>query len=183
MADLGTADLKVMDPVNTKLKEFIQSAATAHHIEIQWLESQGFINSHAENIDYRAARKRWFMADFYQQQRKKLNILMDNGKPLGGKWSFDTDNRKKIPKAQRADIPQLDFPVGNAFVDEAQAYINRRFPKALGQANDFYYPISFSSAEQWLEQFFEQRFSLFGDYEDALVPQQNWLITAFFRQC
>ena len=175
MADLGTAELKVMDPVNTKLKGFIQSAATAHHIEIQWLESQGFINSHAENTAYRAARKRWFMADFYQQQRKKLNILMDNGKPLGGKWSFDADNRKKIPKAQRADIPQLDFPVGNAFVDEAQAYIDRRFPKALGQANDFYYPITFSAAEQWLEQFFMQRFARFGDYEDALVPQQNWL--------
>ena len=70
MAGLGADNITIMDPVNTKLKGFIQSAATAHEVQIDWLESQGFINSHAENTQYRAARKRWFMADFYQQQRK-----------------------------------------------------------------------------------------------------------------
>ena len=39
------------------------------------------------------------MASFYQLMRRKLNILIDqNGKPTGGKWSFDEDNRKKIPQ-------------------------------------------------------------------------------------
>ena len=36
------------------------------------------------------------MTNFYINQRKKLNILMDNGKPAGGKWTFDSENRKKI---------------------------------------------------------------------------------------
>ena len=38
------------------------------------------------------------MTDFYINQRKKLNILMKDGKPMGGKWTYDGDNRKKIPQ-------------------------------------------------------------------------------------
>ena len=39
------------------------------------------------------------MANFYKYIRKKNNILIEsNGQPVGGKWSFDKDNRKKIPK-------------------------------------------------------------------------------------
>ena len=36
--------------------------------------------------------------NFYKKQRKRFDILMDpEGKPVGGKWSFDSDNRKKLP--------------------------------------------------------------------------------------
>ena len=39
------------------------------------------------------------MANFYQQGRKKFDILIDeNQKPIGGKWSFDQENRKKYPQ-------------------------------------------------------------------------------------
>ena len=43
------------------------------------------------------SNKRLFMASFYQKMRRKFNILIDNeGKPIGGKWSFDEENRKKL---------------------------------------------------------------------------------------
>ena len=32
------------------------------------------------------------------QSKKKLDILMRDGKPIGGKWTFDGENRKKIPQ-------------------------------------------------------------------------------------
>ena len=39
------------------------------------------------------------MSGFYKQARLKLNLLVNpKGKPEGGKWSFDEENRKKIPK-------------------------------------------------------------------------------------
>ena len=37
------------------------------------------------------------MSDFYANCRKKTQILMENDKPIGGKWSFDKENRRKIP--------------------------------------------------------------------------------------
>ncbi len=46
------------------------------------------------------------MSSFYMNQRKKLNILIDDeNKPVGGKWSFDVENRKKLPK--KITIPKV----------------------------------------------------------------------------
>ena len=51
-------------------------------------------------------KKTHFMASFYKKQRKRLNILMnEDGTPSGGKWSFDHENRKRLPK--HMDPPQL----------------------------------------------------------------------------
>ena len=39
-------------------------------------------------------KKVYRMSSFYQRARKNMDILMDeNGKPLGGKWSVDEENR------------------------------------------------------------------------------------------
>ena len=39
------------------------------------------------------------MGDFYKQQRRSLDVLVDaDSQPLGGQWSFDADNRKKLPR-------------------------------------------------------------------------------------
>lgn len=173
--DEAITHITAMDPVNSKLTAQINSSAKKHKLVMVWIESQGFINTRTQNSDYRAARKRWFMADFYQFQRKRLNILLDNGKPQGGKWSFDTENRKKIPKSERGSIPALEFPVPAAELAEAQQYIEQNFPDAIGASSPCYYPLDFDSAERWLQQFLQQRFSKFGIYEDALVPGQSWL--------
>ena len=46
------------------------------------------------------------MASFYKEMRKKYNILVDeDGQPFGERWSFDDENRKKIPPG--TEIPQL----------------------------------------------------------------------------
>ena len=175
MADLKSAALTVMDPVNTKLHALIESAAKKQKINLSWLSCQNFINTREYNEQYRSTKKRWFMADFYQQQRKRLDILMEDGKPEGGKWSFDADNRKKIPKAKRHLIPDLEFPETNPWVDEAEAYVSQHFNDAIGDVAPLLYPVTFEAAETWLQGFLVQRFSNFGDYEDALVPHQTWL--------
>jgi deoxyribodipyrimidine photolyase-related protein len=175
MADLKSTVLTVMDPVNTQLHALIESTAKKQKIKLSWLSCQNFINTREYNEEYRASRKRWFMADFYQQQRKRLDILMADGKPVGGKWSFDADNRKKIPKAKRHLIPELALPASNSWVAEAERYVSQHFPDAIGEQAPLYYTVTFETAEQWLQDFLEQRFAHFGDYEDALVPQQSWL--------
>ncbi|MDB2410648.1 cryptochrome/photolyase family protein [Pseudomonadales bacterium] len=174
-ADLSVDELVMMDPVNVKLKALIESVAVENKVTLSCLSSQNFINTREYNEHYRSTKKRWFMADFYQQQRKRLDILMAEGKPVGGKWSFDADNRKKIPKAKRHLIPELQFPATNQWVEEAEDYVSKHFADAIGEVAPLYYPVTFDAAEQWLQAFLEQRFSNFGDYEDALVPNQNWL--------
>ena len=58
-----------------------------------------FLTSRTEFKDYLSNTKKPFMATFYKLQRKKNCFLIDDdNNPVGGKWSFDEENRKKIPK-------------------------------------------------------------------------------------
>jgi len=77
------------------LEKRLDRFVTKHGVEIETLPTPYFLNSRDVNEEYRAGKKRWFMADFYKFQRKRLDILMDGDEPFGGQWSFDEDNRKK----------------------------------------------------------------------------------------
>jgi deoxyribodipyrimidine photolyase-related protein len=169
-------EIIVSDTVDFALNKRLKALEKQNNIKLRWLRSQLFLNSNEENTTYRAGKKRWFMADFYKYQRRKFDILMESdGKPTGGKWSFDEENRKKIPKKLRKEIPVLKFPSENEWVIEAREYVNNNFPQAFGSSEDFEYPITHDAALAWLDEFIQQRFTLFGPYEDALVPGQGWL--------
>lgn len=141
----------------------------------EFVESPQFINSTQINQEYRSGKKRWFMADFYKFQRKRLNILLDGEDPVGGKWSFDEDNRKKVPKKLLGSIPPILNLQRDEIDSEATAYVQSGFADHPGTLEQLYYPTSHSDAEQWLKHFLEQRLNLFGPYEDAIVEGESWL--------
>ena len=68
-------------------------------LKINWkvIPSPMFLNSRDDFKNYLSKTKKPYMANFYKIMRTKTNILIDKGKPKGGKWSFDEDNRKKLP--------------------------------------------------------------------------------------
>ncbi len=157
------------------LKKRLVMASSAAGLTLQELGTPGFINSQAENVEWRDSRKRWFMADFYQWQRKRLDILMDDGKPVGDQWSYDDDNRKKLPKAEIAllpDLPQISrIPSIKLAIDSVES----DFPDAPGSLEHWYYPTTHKAAEKWLDTFLEERFVKFGPYEDAMAAGHNWI--------
>ncbi len=119
-------------------------------------------------------QKSYLMTSFYIEQRKRLNILVDeNKKPIGGKWSFDEENRKKIPTGLK--IPELKLPELNDFVIEAIEYVEKYFHNNPGETIDFFYPVTFGQADKWLDDFLSNRLQLFGDYEDAIDKDENFL--------
>ncbi len=66
-------------------------------IEFNFIKSPMFLSSRGDFKEYLQTNKKPFMANFYKIQRMKFNILMKSkNEPLGGKWSFDEDNRNKL---------------------------------------------------------------------------------------
>lgn len=109
-----------------------------------------------------------FMHHFYMGQRKRLNILIKNDKPEGGQWSFDSENRKKLPKDTLLPLWQT---YENKFIEEARAYV-KTF-KSFGKDTPFYYPVTHKEAKDTLRYFFTKHFRTFGTYQDAMTVQDT----------
>lgn len=171
----GKKSFLAADPTDYLLKKRLEAFCIQSKSELKILSSPAFLNSSEENQEYLSGKKRWFMADFYKFQRRRLNILMDGDEPEGGKWSFDEENRKKVPKKLLSSIPTHLQLKRDAFDEEAKEYVTSTFADHPGQLDTFYYPTSAKDARKWLKVFLEQRFKLFGAYEDAIVESQSWL--------
>ena len=100
---------------------------------------------------------------------------MEGDQPAGGEWSYDDQNRKKVPKGMLSKIPQISFPDHDTSDLEAREHILATYPDNPGSLDELFYPTSHQASTEWLQQFLASRFSLFGDYEDAMVENNNWL--------
>lgn len=79
--------------------------------------------------------KRARMQDFYSWQRQRLDVLVtESGDPVGGRWSVDEENRKKLPKGH--PVPAIDRPERHPEVEEAIAWVQRAFPDRQKDAAD-----------------------------------------------
>jgi len=144
------------------------------------LQSPMFLNSTKENEDYfhpeGKVKKTYRMHNFYQFQRKRLNILIDKDEqPVGGQWSFDENNRKKVPTKLRDSIPNDPKPNINSFVTEATKWVEEHFPDNIGTTDSFFYPVTRTESEAWLQDFLQEKYAQFGDYEDAVDSEHSRL--------
>ena len=162
--------LHIMDPVDYELTKRIK----AHSIPVTYYESGLFFNTSDRNKTFFADTKPPKMASFYKEQRRHLNVLMKDDEPVGGTWSFDEENRKKIPKSLRDEVPDLPSPMHSHWVDEAKEYVAKNF-STRGTAEHFFYPVTHDTAKHWLASFCEERFKTFGPYEDAIESDKHIL--------
>ncbi|HBE71634.1 MAG TPA: cryptochrome/photolyase family protein [Planctomycetaceae bacterium] len=170
------SELEALDPVDFIATKRLRSACKSCSVELSLLDTPGFINTPAENAEYASGRKRWFMADFYRWQRIRMGILVDEqDNPEGGKWSFDTENRKKIPKRLEASIPGFPKCSFGETEHTVQEEIQSSFTEHPGSVDELFYPTTHAEAEDWLDEFLRERFENFGIYEDAIVQGQSML--------
>ncbi len=113
------------------------------------------------------------MTDFYINQRKKLNILLNDDKPVGGKWTYDSDNRKKISNNIEPP-PLLEFKKTKHTKDLIKM-VGNIFKKHYGDAESFNYPTTRKQSLDNLKDFITNRFDKFGDYEDSVnIKSHLW---------
>lgn len=111
--------------------------------------------------------------EFYKYQRKKLDILMNKDKPMGGKWSYDSENRLALPN--NIKLPKVKSIKKNKYIIEAIKYVDKHFPTNYGMTDTFYYPINSKTSKKWLEQFLKERLDNFGPYEDAVSDEEPFI--------
>lgn len=169
----GINHVDYIDPTDQWLE---QRLLAIPHITFQKHENLLFLNKPAENSKFfRPVKKSFFQTSFYIDQRKKYQILLElNNEPVGGKWSFDHDNRKKYPKGKNP--PPSFLPNHSSYWEEATHYVGKHFSANPGSlSKQALYPIDFTSSREALQNFLDYRFFEFGNYEDAIVREENIL--------
>ena len=152
-------------------KDFLEFCK-ANNIEITFLPSPMFIDSRGSFKNFLGDKKFHLQANYYKQMRKKMNLLLENDKPIGGKWSFDEDNRKKLPSGY--EIPKLPIIKPYKEFSEISNVININFSNHPGELHSWM-PHSYEQIVEWLQIFFKERFNEFGHYEDAIDKNEHFI--------
>ena len=173
LAKKGVEKIHLTDLTDDWLSQDLESASNQLKWNVRFYTSPMFLCTEKEICTFFKGKKKFSMAPFYAYQRKKLNVLMEKGSPIGGKFSFDKENRKRIRKS--CHIPKMFIPEQNKFVTEAIAYVNKEFPHAIGEAEPFLYSVTFIEAQEAVKDFIKNRLPFFGDYEDAIKEYEPFL--------
>jgi deoxyribodipyrimidine photolyase-related protein len=173
LAENNIKALHLTEATDTWLNIDLEKNVEKYRWDLHIYPSPMFLCTTEELTLFFKGKSHYSMAPFYAYQRKKLDILMKDGKPEGGKFSFDVENRKKIPKD--LSIPKHAAPKQSTKVKAAEAYIAENFSNAIGNNQPFLYATTFQEAEETLSDFIEHRLSYFGDYEDAILKNESFL--------
>ena len=164
--------IHMVDPVDNWIARKVNASCKAQNTKLFIYDNPNFLNTAKSVQSYFEKKKTYFQTDFYTWQRKSRNILMDaEGKPLGGKWTFDADNRSKFPKKEI--VPALPSAPSNEYIEAAIKYVQQNFPNNYGMISaQTLFAINFEDTEKWLNEFLINRFEKFGIYEDAIVAKE-----------
>ena len=108
--------------------------------KIKWniIQTPMFLNSREKFKNYLSKSKKPFMAVFYKETRRDLDILMKkDGNPEGGKWSFDEENRNKLPK--NISIPKFPKITETVHTKKLKILIDKNFKSHPGNTKDFWF--------------------------------------------
>ncbi len=152
----------------------LSAFCSKNRIKLETLPSPQFLCGEEEFRLYLKNSKRPFMKTFYERERKRLGILVDSkGRPEGGQWSFDVENRKKLPKDYRE--PSLPVIKPGPHDEEVAILVKKHFHGHPGTLGPRFLPASRKEALEWLNAFLKERLEDFGPYEDAISKEYSTL--------
>lgn len=158
--------IEFYDPVDHDVIKDLKKNAKIYNIELFGHDTPLFLCTMQDMTNYLDDGGKYHQTSFYIWQRKRLGILVDkNNKPIGGKWTYDTENRLPFPQNFNKDIR---FKTNDSkYVKEAVNYVNKYFKDHPGSDN-FYLPINHQGAKQHLKKFLKEKLDCFGPYQDAV---------------
>ena len=155
--------------LDTQIRDFVRMLPVAVEVD----DTEHFLTRRQDLQDFFRGKQRYLMESFYRWMRKKYDILMEDGQPLGGKWNYDVKNRRRYDG--RVPIPE---PVCFANdVTDLYKMVVRQKVKTFGgiKPNRLIWPITRMQALALLEAFLQKGLQHFGTYQDAMTIRSEFL--------
>ena len=120
----------------------------------EFVENDFFLTTRKHFFIWADSQKSYLMETFYRAQRARLNILVENGKPTGGAWNFDKENRLPPPKS-------YTWP---KYLEHKPDEIDLEVGKELNFTPTTTWATTRKGALAQLKNFIENHFATFGPY-------------------
>ena len=95
-----------VEPGDLRVKRSLDAACKTVHAAIEWREDRHFLCSPARFRHWAGQSSSLRMEFFYRTMRQHYQVLMKDGQPEGGKWNYDTENRKGFGRAGPQNVPR-----------------------------------------------------------------------------
>jgi deoxyribodipyrimidine photolyase-related protein len=173
----GATEVFVTEPGEWRVWEAMLDWRETLGVPVHIREDDRFLCSRDEFARWAEGRRQYRMEFFYREMRRRTGLLMTaDGDPEGGQWNFDHDNRKALPKGLTPPA-RLRFPP-DAVSREAIELVERRFGAHFGDLEPFGWAVSRRDALKALEHFVDRCLPGFGDYQDAMQENEDFLFHA-----
>ncbi len=175
IADTRPQTLFMTAPGDWRVLQALTAVAAAHNLPLEMRDDRHFFSTVRDFAAHMKGRKQLRMEYFYREMRKKHQVLMDGDQPCDGQWNFDADNRKSFGKGGPGTVPVPAFFPPDEITREVIAMVNQRFATHPGSLASFAWPVTREAALLSLNRFIAERLADFGQWQDALWPNQAWL--------
>ncbi len=163
----------ITEPAEWRVMEDVKSWSDHFGLTVEILPDDRFIATHHEFADWAEGRKQLRMEYFYRDMRRKTNLLMDGDKPEGGKWNYDSENRK--PAKDDLFMPSQVRFEPDEITREVLELVANKFNDHFGDLEPFWFAVTREQANKVLDHFLDVALPSFGDYQDAMLEGQKFL--------
>jgi deoxyribodipyrimidine photolyase-related protein len=165
----------VVRPGEWRVLQGLKKVCREEGVGLELREDTHFYTTPSDFAAHAEGRKSIRMEYFYRELRSRFGVLMDEGKPVGGDWNFDKENRGSFGKSGPEDPNKGPGHRNDALTREVLALVGTRFADHPGSLDSFAWPVTRDEALRDLRQFIETRLPFFGRYQDAMWTDEPWL--------
>jgi deoxyribodipyrimidine photolyase-related protein len=159
------SEVRVMEPNDGPFLDLIRSLELPCKLVIT--PSNHFLWSKEEFSEWASGKKRLMLEYFYRESRRRFNVLMKDGKPEGGQWNFDKENRR--PPKRDLDIPTPLWFEPDETTRDVMEIVTQLSQPLFGEVEPFRWAVTQEQALAALEYFIKEKLPTFGPYEDAML--------------
>ncbi len=132
------------------------------------LETPNFLlnkDLYKEYYEKNGKKQKVIFNNFYMWSKNKLDLYPELK-------SQDKMNREKYTESKIPPQPKITI---NKYIEEAEYYVTKHFPKNYGNIENFNYPIDRKTALKWLKHFIKYKLKKFGPYQDFVKNGQTYM--------
>jgi len=165
--------ITVTEPSEWRVMDDMKSWSDDFDCTVEILPDDRFIATHSEFENWAEGRKQLRMEYFYRDMRRKTNLLMDGDEPEGGKWNYDSENRK--PAGDDLFMPEQCTFEPDEITRDVLDLVAKRFDNHFGDLEPFWFAVTHEQANKVLDHFLDVALPSFGDYQDAMLTGERFL--------